>query len=324
MTVRELKQLLESAKREHLEKAFIECYKQLRKTKQEEYDPLFKDILEGKEDNQKITIITDFSELEQQLTTFIKNAYESNYWTPNKIIPNYQRIKWRYMINNFIKSLEKVSVKNENYAKSVELLSDLYSMLCYSCTYHLFPVNDVFRAIGRNQPKLYETLVKRTFAIGYTRENISHLLLLATTSGVSSDCLNLSHEIVLLGELKTSDVKYIALEEAQKLVEEKEAKKPEDYDYRPYALIDDINELCNIIVLISIALAEPEDAILYYFEHFRGYDIEVTLYCILNLIDIMEEDELWIKTYEYGIREKIKPRDSLVTEYKCRKNKIAK
>lgn len=34
----------------------------------------------------------------------------------------------------------------------------------------------------------------------------------------------------------------------------------------------------------------------------------------------MGEDELWLKVYEYGLRKRIKPRDSLREEYEERKN----
>lgn len=48
MKVQELKNLLKASDREHLEKAFVETYKQLRKAQKEESDPVLIDILEGK------------------------------------------------------------------------------------------------------------------------------------------------------------------------------------------------------------------------------------------------------------------------------------
>ena len=47
MKVQELRNLLASAERGNLEKAFVECYKQLRKAQKEEYDPLVVALLEG-------------------------------------------------------------------------------------------------------------------------------------------------------------------------------------------------------------------------------------------------------------------------------------
>ena len=34
---------------------------------------------------------------------------------------------------------------------------------------------------------------------------------------------------------------------------------------------------------------------------------------------MMEEDDLWLKVYEMGIKQKIQPRDSLVRAYEYRK-----
>ena len=50
----------------------------------------------------------------------------------------------------------------------------------------------------------------------YSEENISKLLLLAATGGLSRESLYVYQELVLLGELKTADVKYMAIEEAKK------------------------------------------------------------------------------------------------------------
>jgi len=63
--------------------------------------------------------------------------------------------------------------------------------------------------------------VTKTFAAGYSRESISKLLLLAATGGLSRESLYVEQEIVLVNGLRTSDVKYIAIEEAKKLIEER-------------------------------------------------------------------------------------------------------
>ena len=63
-------------------------------------------------------------------------------------------------------------------------------------------------------------------------------------------------------ELKTSDVKYMVIEEAKKLVETQEVKLSGlgKYDGKRYYLETAINELCNMILITSIDLAEPEEA----------------------------------------------------------------
>lgn len=82
-------------------------------------------------------------------------------------------------------------------------------MICDACNYYLFFTEDPFRSIGWGQQDFFGLLVRKTFAAGYSREDVSRLLLLATTGGLSRESLHIEQELVLLGELKTSDVKYI-------------------------------------------------------------------------------------------------------------------
>lgn len=107
MKIPDLRKLLNTSKREDLEKAFVESYKQLRKAQKEEIDPVLIDILEGNAVEQKRTAVTtDFGELEKQIEIFIKNAYAQNYFAPNRIIPKAQRPKWRFLVKGYIKELQ--------------------------------------------------------------------------------------------------------------------------------------------------------------------------------------------------------------------------
>lgn len=324
MKVQELRRLLSASDREHLEKAFVECYKNLSKAKKEEADPTITDILEGKTvEHKKAEGIADFEELEQRITTFIDNAYAQNYLAPNRIIPKRQRPKWRFMVKGFIKDLEKIPPESGDYAKAVKLLTDLYRMICYACNYYLFSTDDAFRSIGWVQSDLFELLVKKTFAVGYTRENISQMLLYAVTGGLSRESLYVEQETVLIGALKTSDVKELAIEEAKKLVEANTEKLTGlgKYDNKRYALESAIGELCGMILLLFVALSEPDQGVAYYFQKSPGDNKEITLYCALELIGMMEEDDLWMKVYEYGLKKKIKPRDWLREKYEVLKSR---
>lgn len=64
-----------------------------------------------------------------------------------------------------------------------------------------------------------------------------------------------------------------------------------------------------------------EEGVKYFFKHSKKTDKEITLYCALDLVRWMGEDELWIKVYEYGLSKRITPRDSLIEEYKKRQEK---
>ena len=325
MKIQELRERLQASERDNLEKAFAECYKQLRKGQKEEIDPVLVEILEGRATEKKKSEKTvDFEELKCQITEFTENAYAQNYFAPNRVVPKSQRPKWRFLVKNFIKELEKIPLESEDYVNSVKLLSDLYHLMCEGCNYCLFTSDDPFRSIGWEQPRLFELLVKRTFAAGYTRESISQMLVYATSGGLSRESLHIKQELVLLYGLKTSDVKDIAIEEAKKIVEENENKLAGmgKYDNKRYYLGESVNQCCAMIFLLLIQLAEPGEAMKYYFKHAKYATKETVLYCALDLVNWVDADDLWIEVYEYGIRKRIRPRESLAAEYEKRKSEV--
>lgn len=165
-------------------------------------------------------------------------------------------------------------------------------------------------------------VAKRVLGTGYTRENISHLILYASTGGLSAESVHTDQQIVLLSELKTTDAKYIALEETKKLVDEnaKKLKGLKKYDTQKYVMEDKINNFCDMVLMIHIILAELEEGISYYFEVNKEREKEIILYKALCLAEWLNEDDSWLRIYEYGIKKKIKPRDYLVREYQKRKN----
>lgn len=229
------------------------------------------------------------------------------------------------MVKNFIKELGKIPLNSDNYEKSVKLLTDLYCLICKACNIYLFSTEDPFRSIGWEQPDFFALVVSKTFANGYSREKIAQLLSYAVSGGLSRESLHIEQELVLLGNLKTSDVKYMAVEEAKKQVAEKESKLGtfKKYDSKRYALEDTINELSSMIFLITVKLGEPEEGVKYFFSHSKERNDEITLYCALQLADWMDEKELWLDVYKYGLSKKITPRDSLQEEYKERRKRDA-
>ena len=318
MKVQELRQLLSTADRTLLEKAFVESYKQFSKAQKEELDLMIQQILEGKEEKLSTKKnAVEFGELEQSINDFLINAHAQNYYAPNRTIPKSQRPKWRFLVKNFIKELLHIPLESANYAKSVKLLTDLYLLMCEACNYYLFSTDDPFRSINWQQPDLFHIVVTRTFALGYTRENISALLTYAATGGLSRESLYTTQELVLISELKNSDVRYIAMEEAKKLVSSTQKKLTQSELHREqrFYLEQAINELCNTMLLLSVKLAETAEFLPFYFAANFARSPEIILYRALWLMDLLDEDELWLQIYEYGLKKKIQPRDELVKKY---------
>lgn len=87
------------------------------------------------------------------------------------------------------------------------------------------------------------------------------------------------------------------------------------YSNREYDLKDCINNLCSMVLMLSIKLAETETGVKYYFNNAQEYDREIILYWALDLVEWSGNDDLWKQVYRYGLTKKIKLRDSLVKKY---------
>lgn len=321
MKVQELRDKLKSADRERLEKAFAESYKCFSKAQKTEIDELILSILDGtdKKDETgktKKTVIS-FENLSSEIDTFLENAYAQNYLAPNRVIPKNQRPKWRFLVKNYLKELQKIKTDDANYELSVNLILKIYEMLCTACSYYLFSTEDEFRSVGISQSELFEILVKRTLHCGYTKEKTSQLLILATTGGLSRESLHEEQEVIFVNNLMTTDIKNAMLDEITQLVVEKTEKLSgfKKYDSKRYYIESNIEELCNVYLMIQIKLAEPKEGIKFFLNHVKTDQKEIALYCALRIVDWLGNENMWILAYQYGIEKRISPRKELKQKY---------
>lgn len=334
MKVQELRKLLSAADRALLEKAFVESYKQFSKSKKElEIDPLIIDILSGEiMENSKSKIsgekneFADFDSFEYEVQTFLENAYAQNYYVPNRIIPKNQRSKWRFMVKKYIKYIENLRPDMPYYQRGTKLLWELYTMLCYACNYYLFSSDDPFRSIGWEQPDLFRLLAERVLGVPYSEKELSGLLITAASGGLSREALHEMQMNILVRALKTPNEKYAALEETQRLVaawdQKNDDKKTSSLD--AYERKEGKNNLCGLVLLLSVSLNESKKGIEYYFKYSKELSKEIVLYCALNLISwFNDDDRTWIDVYRYGLKQKIKPREELQQEYAQRQANLS-
>jgi len=322
MKVQELRNLISLADRELLEKVFVESYKQFSKLQKDEVDNLIYGILEGKNVKQKTRVkqkTSSFEELKQEIQEFLENAYAQNYFIPNRIIPKNQRSKWRFLVKGYLKELDKIVPDSTDYFEAVKLLTDLYQLICKACNIYLFSAEDPFRSIGWEQTDFFRLVTKKTLKLSDNRENVLKLFLMATSGGTSMEISYISLEKVLIEELKSDEGKRILLEEAKKQIEQKNEKLQELTKYREqYEIEEEIKHLCDLLLMAAIALGEVKDWISYYFKYYRQPLKEITLFCALGLANSLQDDKAWLLIYEYGMKKKIKPRESVVAEYKER------
>ena len=186
MKVQELRQMLGSAERSRVEKAFVESYKQLKKYQKEEADILIRDILSGQSEKSGVKKEKQsFAELEAQIETFLENAKAGNYYAPNRVIPKSQRPKWRFLVKGYIKELGKIVPDSEHYERATVLLREIYALLCEACNYYLFSTEDAFRSVGWRQDELFHLLVSKTFGSGFSKDNVAEMTVMACTGGLS-------------------------------------------------------------------------------------------------------------------------------------------
>ncbi len=317
MKIQEFRELIKNADRSLLEKAFAECYKQFSKSKKEEIDLLVQNILSGADSVKEKKSAVNFEELEKQIQWFAANAYEQNYVVPNRIIPKNQRSKWRFQVMNFIKQLQKIPPDSEYSQRAADCLEKIYKVLAEGCNVYLFSSDDPFSSVQWKQDELFHLLVTMAFRTGYSREKIRRLLPLTSSGGLSRWNLYICNQAAFLSELKTSDLKYMAIEETKKIIAETKTQITGKGSYRSgdFERTEKINHLCDMILLISISLGEAEQEIRYYFSNSMESDREIILYRALECADWMEDDRVWIDIYRFGLTKKIKPRDSLKKKY---------
>lgn len=143
------------------------------------------------------------------------------------------------------------------------------------------------------------------------------MTIMACTGGLSREALYYGQQTVLLSELKTSDVKYMAMETIKEEVQKRKEKLPGlgRFDHQRYYLEEEINNFCDLFLMLSLSLAEKEQGVKYYFKNSIEPQKEIILYRALEAADILGDDEAWIEIYKYGLLKKIKPRDELTKEY---------
>lgn len=323
MKIQEFRDKMKQCKREDIEKIAAELYTLLPKSKKEDdADPMIEEIISGKATSKasekKKADGMNFAELKKQIDVFLEYVDNGYYYEPNRIVPKKKRSKWRFEVKNFIKMINEVPVDGENGVESARLLRGIYKRLAHGCGYYIFSSEDPFQSVGIRQPDFYSMLVKRTFATGFTDENLKNMLEDATTVFIDRNSLHIELEAIYASALPTSDLKYKTIAFIKEYVEryEAEIKAGTKRSHDEYRLKTYIKEMCETLLLISMSLCEPEEAVAYYWQHVHDSRPEITLYKLLDTIDEYGDDKLWISVYEDGLQKEIQPRDTLEERYR--------
>jgi hypothetical protein len=301
-----------------LQEIVVELYKRIPKGKKEEYD------IDGliahyviNEPVKKVEPSWDLDFLLSDVDEFLENAKEGNYYAPNRIISKKDRGKWRFVVKDFVKKLS--SVTGEDVPLAADALASLYHILAYACSYWTFTSDNTFPAINFKQTDFLELVLSKFFYSGYDHESVMKGLMLTLDNGVDRETFSASLGSVFVSLLKTNDTKELgiqcALEYIQNYTLLHSGERKYDTSTARYLQDERINHAVIIVFKLRLALHESDLAIDFWKKNYReSYSPEVKLYIMLSYL--RQYPDLWIREYEEGARQKIKPRDSLTEEYK--------
>lgn len=329
MLVSELKDILKDYQEEELRLLAVELYKAMPKGVKEdkEIDTLVregKELLHKKKGQKAPKKPVDINSLKEEIEEFIANAYQQNYFAPNRVIPKKERPKWRFKVKAYVKDLQSVPAEGPEGLLAAELLGKLYTMVAYSCSYYLFSTEDPFRSVGIGQSEFLEIALTKRFAHGLDREAVKAGFNLTMAEGMDRETLEdeLFHTLIMT--LKTPDAKEMALEETIKQKEELDAgwraasggkKRSYGYSSAEFGYKEKGNHLVELALLLYLALCDYDEGIAYFKKNYQGEGREILLYVLLRYLYFGDLKEYWVREYEEAVKKKIKPRESLQKVY---------
>lgn len=330
MLVSELKDILKDYQEEELRLLAVELYKAMPKGLKEdkEIDTLVregKELLHKKKGQKVPKKPVDVNSLGEEIEEFIANAYQQNYFAPNRIIPKKERPKWRFKVKAYVKDLQSVPAEGPEGLLAAELLGKLYTMVAYSCSYYLFSTEAPFRSVGIGQSEFLEIALTKRFAHGLDQEAVKAGFTLTMAEGMDRETSEDELFQILIMTLKTPDAREMALKEAIQRKEELDARwkaasggKKRSYGYSSaeYRYTEKGNHLVELALQLYMALCDYDEGIAYFKKNYQKEGHEIKLYVLLRYLYFADLKEYWVREYEEAVKKKIKPRESLQKVYK--------
>ena len=316
MLVNELKKTIENYNNKEKDKLIVELYKKIPKKIKEEYeiDNYIINIKENLENKPQQTEVP-FEKLASEINNFIFLADNDLYAVPNKSVSKVERSKWRFKVKKYYKELSKTDPITENGQIATDLLKELYETLSIGTRYLKFSSWNTFKAIQIPQFSFMETIVKRKLLEGATKENIGYCVNLLGVE-IDSYCLFDEMAFAFIDCLKTTDMKYIAIEKLEEQIKNYNEKliKLKNEKRDTYYIKEKINNFVITVTYLYFSLSEPENGIKFYHKYYIEVESEVKEYVLLEALEIYNLDNAWIDEYEKYMG-KIDYRDSLREKY---------
>ncbi|HLQ41191.1 MAG TPA: hypothetical protein VK118_09545 [Tetragenococcus sp.] len=322
MKIREVNAALDEYSEKELKKLVKEMYKKIPKKMKEEkeIDSLITDMtgfLKQKKNKQEETV--DFATLKQEIETFTEYAYNQYYLAPNSYVKKKERPKWRFKVKNYLKQLQSFSMASEEGVEATELLIKLYEVMAYGCAYYIFSSDDPYRSIGLGQMSFYDLIVKRLFIHDISKPTVKKTIKLVIDNENDRETIDDDLWEILIQNLKTVDMKEMAIEESKLLLKinsQKEVKASSGFsDLTAYKKYEFNNSLTRLVFHVYIFLGETRAAINFFKAHMQENDREVQLYILLKLLEHYDLTKEWVSELEKALKNGVTPRRSLLYQY---------
>lgn len=307
MKVKEIRELLKGYTEKEKDNIIVELYNKFPKRMREdkEIDLYLKNASVKKE---KLLMTFD-DHMIDEIETFISDASEGLYASPNKIIPKAERSKWRFKVKKFYKLLTSISVDSPLGDLATDYLIQLFDLLDYGTTYLKFTTWETFSSIGISQIDYLSTLYDRILSSGRDEENLTKCAKLSLihadrytfyTSGITELSYHTSKE----ERIKLIDI-------LNKEIKDLDGNKI----YNEY-MIESYYEGMLFLYFTSDLI---DEGIKNYLDNVND-SLQTNLYVILRVLNILEFNDEWIKVYE-RYQGKVDYREDLKEEYKRKKGK---
>lgn len=329
MKVKELRDTLKDKDVKLVNEAFVEVYKMLSKDKKEDADVMLGNILSGNgkvKKQKKEAEKEDLSALLDEAEIFLENANQGYYNAPNRIVPKSERPKWRFKVKKYLKTFLAVSIDDPTYPKVLEKIIQLYILLSKACGVYLFSSDDPFASVGYiSQVDLYDCIIERMIPLGLNDQAIELMIQLACDFDLDPMTLHMEFHDRLLANLDLEEQRKDVIRIA-KIMRENALEKLKKYKskyQRPYELVSVMREYNDLIFIFLTAFGIGKKEVDDYLKYDQEKDEEVSMYKMLDYIDIFGADEDWVDVYEYmAVAKKVTPRKKLQEKYKELKKEI--
>ena len=190
----------------------------------------------------------------------------------------------------------------------------------------MFDTDDPFGSVGYiSQVDLYNCIIERMIPLGLDDKAIKLMIQLACNIDLDSMTLHIELYDRLLANYELEEQRKDVIRIA-KIMRENVSDKLKKYKskyQRPYELVSDMRESNDLIFIFLTAFGIGKKEVDDYLKYDQEKDEEVSMYKMLDYIDIFGADEDWVDVYEYmAVAKKVTPRKKLQEKYKELKKEI--